>query len=681
MRNFLYVFTAVLIFGLISNLSIISAQEVTFHSLLNEMVDLQAVLKPTPEFTCGQFSSFDRKAKSPAENWFANADHSQFLREETRNGQKEYVLMESKGPGAVVRWWITAPAYETTFFIYVDGAKEPTFAGKADDLIGGSYFCESPLSQETARGRNLYLPIPYAKSIKITCAANDKQKALYYQINYRAYSQKTTVESLTPEILQNAQSKISTLNQRLKAPITPAPNTAQFTNVLKVAPNDTLLGKEFDSDGMLTRLTVAIQDKDPEKRTQALRSTILEITFDDQKTVICPIGDFFGSGVGINPYHTCLTEVRENGEMSTYWPMPFKKNAKIAFRNLGNESVTLTISGESSPLEKELQNISENDFLYFCANWHQEREIQTIPGKGTKDWNYLTLEGRGVFVGDVLAIRNSVSQWWGEGDEKIYVDGETFPSHFGTGTEDYYGYAWCQPKTFSSPWRAQPRAEGPGNFGNTTNLRFRTLDRIPFSKNFRFDMEIWHWANAKVDYAVSVFWYGTKTTKLISDSTRSLENEAKAAVSYRTKFELSVGPFKFSKQPQSGTVQPQNMKSFKNGKWLNDSQLWWHGGNPGSELELEITIPKNAQKMTLGLTKACDYGIFEFYLDGKKLDPIFDACHPVTGGNGVIRENLTIDLPKDLVKSDKPHSLIIYLIGKSRLSTGTMFGMDSITFK
>ena len=99
MRNFLYVFTAVLIFGLISNLSVISAQEVTFHSLLNEMVDLQAVLKPTPEFTCGQFSSFDRKAKSPAENWFANADHSQFLREETRNGQKEYVLMESKGPG------------------------------------------------------------------------------------------------------------------------------------------------------------------------------------------------------------------------------------------------------------------------------------------------------------------------------------------------------------------------------------------------------------------------------------------------------------------------------------------------------------------------------------------------------------------------------------------------------
>ena len=120
--------------------------------------------------------------------------------------------------------------------------------------------------------------------------------------------------------------------------------------------------------------------------------------------------------------------------------------------------------------------------MYFHANWRQERGIQTLGGAGTKDWNYASILGGGLYVGDVLSIVNPVEAWWGEGDEKIFVDGESFPSHFGTGTEDYYGYAWGSPLFFESPFHAQPRCEGPGNFGNTTNLRFRVLDGVPFTK-------------------------------------------------------------------------------------------------------------------------------------------------------------------------------------------------------
>ncbi len=658
----------------------VCAHDVDFRSLLNETTDFQSVLKPGPQFTCRQFSSFDRKAKSPDENWFANADCSQFIREEMRDGQKEFVLMESDGPGAVVRWWITAPAYETQFFIYLDGAEEPTFAGKADDLVGGSFFCGSPLSQETARGRNLYLPIPYEKSIKITCGPMTNQKALYYQINYRTYAPGVSVESLTPEILQSARQDILNLNRRLETPATPSPDAVQFNAALKIEPGRTLCGKKFDSAGTLARLTVAIPNEDQETYARILRSTILEITFDGQKTIVCPIGDFFGSGVGLNPYRTCLTEVSADGKMSAFWPMPFRKNINIAFKNLGTEPVALNLSGETVPLDEKIQNIPEDDFLYFCCHWRQERKIPTLPAQGTKDLNYLTLDGRGVFVGDALSVRNLVSQWWGEGDEKIYVDGESFPSHFGTGTEDYYGYAWCSPTLFSSPWRAQPRAEGPGNFGNTTNLRFRSLDRIPFTKNFRFDMEVWHWARTEIDYAVSVFWYGTKTTKLRCEENDSLEKEAAVPVHYLTKFEFSAGPFAFSSPPQSGTVQLQNMNAFQNGKWRDNSQLWWHGGEPGSELKLDVRIPNDAKTMTLGLTRASDYGIFEFYLDGKRLDLIFDACHPVAGATGVVHENLTVNLPANLEKTDGTHSMTVYLVGKSRLSTGTMFGIDSIDF-
>ena len=63
-------------------------------------------------------------------------------------------------------------------------------------------------------------------------------------------------------------------------------------------------------------------------------------------------------------------------------------------------------------------------------------------------------------MGDTLAVVNGAAAWWGEGDEKIYVDDESFPSHFGTGTEDYYGYAWCRAKSFSSPFHANRKGAG-----------------------------------------------------------------------------------------------------------------------------------------------------------------------------------------------------------------------------
>src|SRR5262249_34722513 len=120
----------------------------------------------------------------------------------------------------------------------------------------------------------------------------------------------------------------------------------------------------------------------------------------------------------------------------------------------------------------------------------------------------LTATGQGVFAGVAFSIANPVKAWWGEGDEKIYVDGETFPSHFGTGTEDYYGYAWSWPGTFQHAYHNQPRCDGPGNYGFTSVIRFHIMDRIPFTKSFKFDMELWHWTEScKVDMSVVAYWY------------------------------------------------------------------------------------------------------------------------------------------------------------------------------
>ena len=81
-----------------------------------------------------------------------------------------------------------------------------------------------------------------------------------------------------------------------------------------------------------------------------------------------------------------------------------------------------------------------------------------LPTRPFRDWHVAGIQGQGHLVGTVLDVENPpAAAWWGEGDEKIYVDGEAFPSLFGTGTEDYFGYAWS---THGALRARLPRADG-----------------------------------------------------------------------------------------------------------------------------------------------------------------------------------------------------------------------------
>ena len=126
------------------------------------------------------------------------------------------------------------------------------------------------------------------------------------------------------------------------------------------------------------------------------------------------------------------------------------------------------------------------------------------------DWNYLEATGQGVYVGDTLTVFSPSPAWYGEGDERVYVDGEKFPSHMGTGTEDYYGYAWGMAQQFSSPFISMPRRDSTsrGDWrGYTTTSRLRLLDGVPWQHSLKFDMEIWDWAATKLAYSAGTFWY------------------------------------------------------------------------------------------------------------------------------------------------------------------------------
>jgi hypothetical protein len=220
-----------------------------------------------------------------------------------------------------------------------------------------------------------------------------------------------------------------------------------------------------------------------------------------------PAGDFFGTAYKNTRSSTWNSSVDEHMKMESYWLMPFKKSCKLSLVNYGDQEVHADLTVELSKY-----NWRKNS-MYFGAAWHEYHQILTAGSELTggtghhRDINFADIGGKGVYAGDAVSVFNTVEAWWGEGDEKIFVDGESFPPSIGTGTEDYYGYAWCRPELFSHPFIAQP--SGSGNFhpGLTINMRYRVLDAIPFKSSISSNIELWHWLPAVINYALTTYWY------------------------------------------------------------------------------------------------------------------------------------------------------------------------------
>ncbi|MGL6196987.1 MAG: DUF2961 domain-containing protein, partial [Thermoguttaceae bacterium] len=480
--------TAIFATNFISRLSAESeaAPSITFASLLDEMVGRSAVSR-APEFpyTLKQQSSYDRASVSTdKDGWFANKDWSNYIREEENEGRKEYVMFEAEGPGAVVRIWLFCTPYVGNIRFYIDGNPTPVIDGPIENVIGGKQLVGSPLSAVCAMGQNLYLPIPYAKSCKITVdvapenMTEGNDRLVYYNVNYRTYSEGTKITSFNADTLKDNAEKIKQVQERLAGDLRVPPSTEIPGSMVvegltminstysELAPLESKIIEQGKTENavritgirqpemgsfscyVIRKLSLKVDAKD---LPQALRSTFISLTFDGKRTVFCPIGDFFGSGVGINPHKTCYTKVEPDGTLTAYWEMPFINSFSCDFSNYGEQNVQISLNSclANKIIEQNIHFEPEHLSHYFHAAWRQTRRISTRP---VTDWNCVTIKGKGIYVGDVLSLVNYHPFWWGEGDEKIYVDGEEFPSHFGTGTEDYYGYAWSSTDFFEHPF-------------------------------------------------------------------------------------------------------------------------------------------------------------------------------------------------------------------------------------
>jgi hypothetical protein len=453
--------------------------QVTLRSLLGELGDLDRLSRlPRVPYVTRQASSYDRNSTTPANprTWFANGDMGFFVRYEVNNGRGEYVLVDADGPGAIVRLWSANP--QSTLRIYLDGASEPTIEAPFATLLdGGDPRFPPPLGHEAARGHSLYYPIPYAKKCKITVGATDK---LYYHVDYRTYPAGTAVETWSDA---RARAAADDLQRAIRRLTTFDPPGGAWRRQI-VQPGAPLTVDAPAGGAAIRELVVRVPNDDAAE----LRARLVTLRFDGEETVRAPLDALFGSGPGLNPYRTLPLEIGADGTLRSRWRMPFAHRAELALE-------------AGAPVEVELRVEPErfgDDSLYFHARWHAPDDLPTAE---PRDWNLVTVDGRGVYVGNTLDVRYFEHSWWGEGDEKIWVDGEPFPSWFGTGTEDYYGYAWCSTRKFSHPFHAQTRADGPirdvvgsaDGFGYTSVNRFHVIDAIPFQRRLQFDLEVLDW--------------------------------------------------------------------------------------------------------------------------------------------------------------------------------------------
>ncbi|MCC6727910.1 MAG: DUF2961 domain-containing protein [Chthonomonadales bacterium] len=229
--------------------------------------------------------------------------------------------------------------------------------------------------------------------------------------------------------------------------------------------------------------------------------------------VEAPLGDFFAVGHGTPAaVESVPVQVSPTGSLTCYWPMPFHRSARIVVTN---------------------DNPERGAGLYWQVDWTQlpslptdaplfhARYRQEYPAVGGRDYRIADIEGRGRYVGTVMAVTLAQDGWFGEGDDFFYIDGEDVPSLQGTGTEDYFNDAWGF-RERTGLWFGQPRWQGWSAGDSGVCYRWHLPDPVDFERSLRLELE--HkgnraapeeaWYVERPDFLSSVaFWYQTGEPK------------------------------------------------------------------------------------------------------------------------------------------------------------------------
>ncbi len=596
-----------------------AAEKIDAGSLLLEMVDFEALSRmPDPPYAKASASSYSRESRKGGAAWFDNADVGQYVRTETNAGRTEHVLADLRGPGAVVRFWSANPTMENLTRFYFDGESAPRLEVPLAALFGGKTTPFGPeFSYISGTGGNLYYPIPYATSLKITIEEKGRRVGLYYEIDHRTYAKGTAVETFDPARAASWQDRQAATARALAAPPAAPPKSATLIReTLVVPPGESrgpapVLGEQavYAWSARARGTDESGKWDDPKRAHNALRFLLLEVEFDGEKAIAVPLGDFFGSAPGVNPYANLFFAVDETGRMTCRLLMPFAKSMSLRIANAG-----------PIPYEVELQMIV-GPHAFTDRSCHLRAQWGTLARDSWPffDTTFLDAKGEGKVVGTVYGIANPVLIWWGEGDQKVFVDGEPFPSTFGPGTEDDYGFAYGYNGPFVRPFHAQTRVDGPASGGHISLNRWSVLDAIPYRTSIRFDEEMWHWMPCRPTWTHVIYWYARPG----GTGPVAIDRKALAPVDLGIRANM-LEPLEGEDLPFEATGGKAEKQRLAN--CLGAHHLVWHDGKPGDRLKVRFAAPKAGRyRVELNLCMAPDYGRYRLSIDAKPVDPVIDC--------------------------------------------------------
>lgn len=246
-----------------------------------------------------------------------------------------------------------------------------------------------------------------------------------------------------------------------------------------IRPGGSLTLAKLKGPGEIVHFWCTIADQEP----MYSRLLTLYIYWDGETnaSVACPIGDFFGVGMGVDkPFTSLPVRVSSNGRgRNCYWPMPFRKSARIVVVNDGKKPCNAFYYY----IDWEKMQSLPDDIAYFHAMYRQE--YPCVMGR-----NYLIadIRGRGQYVGTVLSVYLTSPGWFGEGNDYFFIDGEKEPSLRGTGTEDYFCDGWGF-REQSGPFYGTPLWEGYNTGDRGSAYRWHIPDPITFRKSLRVEIE------------------------------------------------------------------------------------------------------------------------------------------------------------------------------------------------
>ncbi|MEP7229817.1 MAG: glycoside hydrolase family 172 protein [Ginsengibacter sp.] len=248
-----------------------------------------------------------------------------------------------------------------------------------------------------------------------------------------------------------------------------------------IKPGETKVLMHATGAGIVNRIWITINDRSPEM----LRSLKLEMFWDGESkpAVSVPFGDFFGVGLGQTAkYHNAFFANPEGRSFLSFIQMPFKKEARIQVTNESGKRLTHLF------FDINFQKINKwnDNYLYFHSFW--SRDTATTLGEDFKLLPQVT--GKGRFLGVNVGVNaNPVynDYWWGEGEVKMYLDGDgKFPTLVGTGAEDYIGTGWGQGEFFND--YSGCLAANKDNLG-WAFYRYHVPDPVYFKKDIKVTLQ------------------------------------------------------------------------------------------------------------------------------------------------------------------------------------------------